>query len=273
MSRSRVGAFFDDRALRYDSDYEAPTTAGHALRMRLAAVLDLAGSGPGEILDAGMGPGRLCAELERRDWTVSGVDISAEMVVLARDRLPHVRDRLVQARIEALPFPDSSFDAVIATGSLEYVLDLPACLRELARVLRPGARAILSFPNAHALYAIWYGRVYFPTVKIVKQLFGLSKPTRPEGWGGPFARDRFEAMLRAAGLRVEEVRSTSYLPLLAPLDQLMPMTAARLAGKFEDRSPRGNRRLATQLVFSARKPAGYGTLGQPAASLETSLAG
>ena len=68
-----------------------------------------------------------------------GVDASAEMVALARERLPDARDRLAQGSVEELPFEDASFDAVAATGVLEYA-DVPRALGELARVLRPGDR-------------------------------------------------------------------------------------------------------------------------------------
>ena len=79
---------FDAEAARYDAAYDASGAPGRALRDRLATVLELAGDGPGDVLDAGMGPGRLLAALERRSWRVSGVDVSAEMLALARARLP-----------------------------------------------------------------------------------------------------------------------------------------------------------------------------------------
>ena len=67
-------SFFDATSARYDRAYDAQTADGHALRARMAAVLRLVGEGPGDALDAGMGPGRLCAELESRGWTAHGVD-------------------------------------------------------------------------------------------------------------------------------------------------------------------------------------------------------
>ena len=51
--------------------------------------------------------------------------------------------RLVEASAEELPFEDGSFDGLTAAYLLRYLDDLPAGLRELARVLRPGATAAL----------------------------------------------------------------------------------------------------------------------------------
>src|SRR5690242_7146432 len=94
--RSDTQAFWDSFAARYDDDFEQRSGEAHALQARLQATLGLVGSGPGNALDAGMGPGRLCAELENLGWTVYGVDASSEMVALARARLPGAADRLLQ---------------------------------------------------------------------------------------------------------------------------------------------------------------------------------
>ncbi len=157
------------RPRRYDAGFDQPGPAGYSLRTRLAATLRLVPDEPGDVLDAGMGPGRLCVELDQRGWRVSGVDVSEVMVELAAARLPHARERLLAAPIEALPFPDESFDVVIATGVLEHVGDKEAAIRELARVLRPGGRAIVSFPNPHAFYFWWKSGVSYRLSTILKR--------------------------------------------------------------------------------------------------------
>ena len=50
-------------------------------------------------------------------------------------------------REPVLPFADGSFDAVICTASVEYLLDPRRAAREIGRVLRPGGVAALSFSN------------------------------------------------------------------------------------------------------------------------------
>jgi|SRR5579864_6196762 len=121
-----VGTFFDGRAEMYDRGYDTLGWGGYVLRTRMQATLELVGRGPGEALDAGMGPGRLCEQLALRDWTVSGVDISDGMVIQARRRLPEAAERLRQGTIDQLPFADGSFDRAVATGVLEYAESVPA---------------------------------------------------------------------------------------------------------------------------------------------------
>ena len=100
-----------------------------------------------------MGPGALLRELERAGWTAWGIDASAQMVELARARLPGASDRLSVGRIEALPYPQHSFEAVTALGVLEYV-ETERRSRRLARVLVPGGIAVVSF-RRRGLPQVW----------------------------------------------------------------------------------------------------------------------
>jgi ubiquinone/menaquinone biosynthesis C-methylase UbiE len=249
MSRPGVGEFFDTKAAGYDTAYDACTADGHALRARMAVALRLLGAGPGRVLDAGMGPGRLLAELVEQGWEASGIDESGEMVALARRRLPGAR--LEQGTIEKLPFPDDSFDAVIATGVLEYA-DLERALAELARVLSPGGQAVLSYPNRGSAYGLWKTRVFYRAVAIVKRLRGLPASGRPAG-SGLVRLERFADLLRAAGLTPEAVEHASFLALPSPLELMLPRLAVRLGERLEGSGPRVGRVLATQLVVAARK--------------------
>jgi demethylmenaquinone methyltransferase/2-methoxy-6-polyprenyl-1,4-benzoquinol methylase len=106
-------------------------------------------SGPEDtVLDVACGTAAVSLELVRqKGCSVVGVDQSGEMLAEARRRLVLAaateRVRLVEASAEALPFEDGSFDGLTAAYLLRYLDDLPAGLRELARVLRPGATAAL----------------------------------------------------------------------------------------------------------------------------------
>jgi SAM-dependent methyltransferase len=251
MGVSDAGAYFDERAARYDSAYDARGADGHALRSRLDAVLRLAGSGPGDALDAGMGPGRLVAELTRRSWWVSGLDASSEMVEAARGRLPEAADRLVVGEIERLPFPDASFDLVVATGVLEYA-QVEAALADLARVLRPGGRAVVSYPNPEALYGIWKSRVWYPGVRTAKRLARRPPLAMPHG-SKIVPPEQFRVLLATAGLEPRATEYTGFLVLPTPLDSALPGLAERLAQRLEGGGERSGRRLATQVVYGAAK--------------------
>lgn len=94
---------------------------------------------PGQrALDVGSGPGALTAVLVERlgAQAVAAVDPSAAAVSAIRRRLPDIDVR--QARAEQLPFPDRSFDLVLAQLVVHFLDDPRAGIAEMARVSRPG---------------------------------------------------------------------------------------------------------------------------------------
>jgi demethylmenaquinone methyltransferase/2-methoxy-6-polyprenyl-1,4-benzoquinol methylase len=103
--------------------------------------------GPGEVvLDVATGTAAVALELVRQTGcSVVGVDQSPGMLEEARRRVllagETERVRLVEAGAAELPVEDGSFDGLTAAYLLRYLDDLSAGLRELARVLRPGAIA------------------------------------------------------------------------------------------------------------------------------------
>jgi len=243
--------FFEGRARSYDAAYDARDLDGHSLRARLAAVERLAGAGPGEALDAGMGPGRLCAILGRLGWRVTGVDAAPEMLAVARARVPQAAGRMYVAAIEALPFPDASFDLVTATGVLEYV-DLHAALGEIARVVRPTGHVVVSYPNPHAIYGVWKSRLWYPLVRIAKRALRMRNADLPRG-AGAVGPSRFLVAMHDAGLEPGPYVHSSYLLSLTPLERLLPRATLGLSERFEaNASRRWAGLLATQVVYRAR---------------------
>src|SRR5262249_22908974 len=249
MTAFDVTEHFGRRALRYDQAYDAVDADGSALRSRMTAIISLLGPGPGAVLDAGMGPGRLLTELDRRGWTVYGLDLSAEMVGIAQRNLPAAGERLSVGSIESLPFPDDTFDALVATGVLEYA-DPVKALRELARVLRPSGCCVVSYPNPRAWYAIWNTKFYYPTVRAVRRAVGRSTSTLPVAT--PLGVCKIEMLLRNAGFSPTGATYTSFLVLLSPLDELLPRAAAA-ASEWTEAHGFAPSRLATQVVFRASR--------------------
>jgi demethylmenaquinone methyltransferase / 2-methoxy-6-polyprenyl-1,4-benzoquinol methylase len=104
------------------------------------------------VLDVATGTAAVAIELARAEPArrVVGIDQSSEMLVAGRERVERAdlgkRIELREARAEALPFDDAEFDALTFTYLLRYVDDVPATLRELVRVVRPGGTiAMLEF--------------------------------------------------------------------------------------------------------------------------------
>ncbi|MFJ3204175.1 class I SAM-dependent methyltransferase [Streptomyces sp. NPDC086989] len=119
------------------------------------AMLALAGDVAGrEILDAGCGSGPLSAALRDRGAVVTGIDASAGMLALARQRLgDDVPLRVVDLN-DPLPFDNEAFDDVVASLVLHYLEDWGPALAELRRVLRPGGRLIASVDHPFVAYTI-----------------------------------------------------------------------------------------------------------------------
>lgn len=112
-------------------------------------LLDLLGAGPGRCLDLACGTGINLRRLVDASWTVTGVDLSADQLRLARQRAPSAAE-LVQADVTALPFEEGSFDAVACSLLHTDVTDFAVVCREAARVLRPGGR--LAYVGIHPCF-------------------------------------------------------------------------------------------------------------------------
>ncbi|AUI59013.1 class I SAM-dependent methyltransferase [Amycolatopsis sp. BJA-103] len=130
------------------------------------AILDLAGDVSGRrILDAGCGAGPLFEALRDRGADMTGFDLSAKMVELARKRLGDDAALRVADIGKPLPFPDDEFDDVIAALVLHYLEDWAAPLAELRRVLKPGGRLILAVNHPLSFKLLYPEADYFATVK------------------------------------------------------------------------------------------------------------
>jgi len=118
---------------------------------------------PGEqVLDLGCGNGWATRLLARAapGATAIGVDLSAAMVARAEERHSFtIRARYEVAAIEALPFGDARFDRAFSMEALYYSPDLDQALREVHRVLKPGAPldAVIDYYKESPGTAAWEG--------------------------------------------------------------------------------------------------------------------
>ena len=145
--------FFDPEGFRRDDDrpdhlfYEQPRLVQHLDSTCRAEIEHQYGRliAPGaEVLDLmGSWTSHLPQELPLGGLTVLGLN-NEELRANPRATAAVIHDL---NREPVLPFADGSFDAVLCTASMEYLLDPRQAAREIGRVLRPGGVAALSFSN------------------------------------------------------------------------------------------------------------------------------
>jgi demethylmenaquinone methyltransferase/2-methoxy-6-polyprenyl-1,4-benzoquinol methylase len=156
---------------RYDRLAEV-LSMGQNARWRRCMVDHVAAAAPGSVLDVASGTAGVALQLaDRTGATVVGVDLTEPMLRQGKARVEQQglgrTIHLVVGRGQQLPFPDGTFDGLTFTYLLRYVDDPFETLRELARVVKPGATvASLEFlapPNPFWRFWWWgYTRLVLP---------------------------------------------------------------------------------------------------------------
>ncbi len=188
----------------FQPDSNANPFAADYARKR-AAIIESVGGADQQVLDLGGGMGRMSIPLSNRHF-VTLTDISPQMLDLAR---PYAGERLSLrvADARSLPFPDQSFDYVLAIDLLPHIPVPEDLLVEARRVLKPGGRLIIDCTNALPLWTLAYprylGRKPHRWVRIWR-----SGGVQPE-WQTRVRhhrRGRFVDLLVKAGFEVSSVR-------------------------------------------------------------------
>ncbi|UJW31879.1 class I SAM-dependent methyltransferase [Saccharothrix sp. AJ9571] len=179
------------------------------------AALALAGDVAGRrILDAGCGSGPLFAELRARGAAVTGIDASAGMLEQARRRLGADAELRVADLADPLPFPDDSFDDVIASLVLHYLRDWGPTLAEMRRVLRTGGRLIASVNHPMAMNLLHRQSGprpdYFETYDWTEEWTMGGQTARLRFWNQPL--HRMTDAFTAAGFRIAVISEPHPVP-------------------------------------------------------------
>lgn len=123
-----------------------PPTRRASEERRFEALVRLLQLRSGEkLLDVGCGSGWLADRCQGAGARVWAADLALSGIARARARFPRVAHFQV-ADVYHLPFAVGSFDAVVLSEVAEHLEDLPQALAELARLLRPGGRLLVSVP-------------------------------------------------------------------------------------------------------------------------------
>nr|WP_092528528.1 methyltransferase domain-containing protein [Amycolatopsis arida] len=147
----------------------------------------------GDVLEVAVGTG-LNFDVYPDDVTLTGIDLSEDMLAIARTRTAELGRpvTLLQGNAHALPFDDATFDTVVCTFGLCAIPDVDAAVTEMRRVLRPGGRLVL-VDHVHSSSRL---------VRVVQRLLELG--TVPLA-GEHFLRRPLHHV-RAAGFTIEDVQ-------------------------------------------------------------------
>lgn len=137
MASERAGAVssYDGLASRYDHTRRAENRGDQFASCLVRCLADV----PGPVVDLGCGTGVVAAALSAWGHRVVAMDIAYEMCRGARTR----HGAVLNASAQALPFLSRSVSNLCAVWMLNAIDDLPAAVREIARVLRPGGRLLI----------------------------------------------------------------------------------------------------------------------------------
>jgi len=187
-----VMSLFDAKAAGWPGKYRPGGPLSGRLALLSAAVGRHAKAGD-RVLDLGCGTGELSSRLAAGGLQVTGCDISRNMLLhaAARDGAGCRAWVRLAPDWRSLPFKPATFDLVVASSVLEYMVEPGTVLRECGRVLRPGGVVLYTVPDLRhpVRWAEWGAR----------RLAALAGPRSGPGRRTPW--DRYRAYLRASRQR------------------------------------------------------------------------
>jgi ubiquinone/menaquinone biosynthesis C-methylase UbiE len=129
-----------------------------------------------------------------------GVDISANMLSAARQKLPDAKFGFLQGDATRLPLASSAFDTVVMLGGIHHVNDRRALFGEIARILKPGGRFIFREPVSD--FFLW---------KWLRAIIYRLSPTLDADTERPLLRRETEPPLAGAGMQLAEWKTFGFL--------------------------------------------------------------
>jgi SAM-dependent methyltransferase len=144
---------------------------------------------------------RILAWASERGARTFGIDISAPTVVQAGRAFAPGALHACVGDVRTIPFRDASFDAIYSMGTIEHFDETEAAIVEMARVLKPGGRAIIGVPNRHDPF-------FRPACAAVMQATGLYA----YGLEKSYSRRALREMIERAGLTVIAETAILFMP-------------------------------------------------------------
>ena len=174
-------------------------------------LLGFLGDAP-SMLEVGCGTGHWLAEIRRAqaaaERRLAGVDPSAPMLARARRAAPAAH--LIQARAEALPFRDRTFDRIVCVNALHHFADRDRFYAEARRLLQPGGGVLTIGKDPHREGDTWWVYDYFDETRAIDRgRYAPVKTLRGEltragfAWVESLEADHIETMVSAGAALAE----------------------------------------------------------------------
>ena len=231
-----------------------------------------------QVLDAGVGTGQVARAMLEIGATVTGVDISPNMLEKAKERCAAYSNfTAIEGSLCDLEFPDNSFDIITSRWVLRFIPCWKEAVQELRRVLKPGGRLVLIYSNNMFNSR---ARTMFETVARKRGLFigvpgpsdnTLTRYVKSQGatlrsitpeeskWSRDFPVEQMLAMLHARSLsHLNEIPDSDYFEVLeeverelAKVDPSSLIDKSAVTTRFDTFEFTGNPTAWSNLRFSA----------------------
>lgn len=209
--------FFDKEAAQYDNWFDTPL-GKHVLDRETDTVMDMVRYPAGaRILDVGCGSGNYSILLAERGYRVEGIDISEEMLRIAREKAAEkgLDIRFAKEDVYALPYADASFDGIFSMAAFEFIHEEEKAMAEMMRVLKPGGDLIIGTIHGDSRW----GELYKSPEVQAQTVFKYAK---------------FKSMEEMAALwpaQLDAKRECLFVPPDAPVEDLTPEGEAKYASE------------------------------------------
>ncbi len=227
-SPERVAEHFSIDPAKYAGSYKQLTAEGYSFRVRMYRLLELLGKGVGRVLDIGCGPAVMTKEITDCGWKYDGIDISEAMIEQAKKIAPNASFSV--GTVEKIGAQSETYDAVVAMGLVEYVVDDAAAIQEMSRVLKKDGRLLVSLPNWWSPLRKWDAYIIAPIGKLIRQRRGSNKS---HVFHREYTARGYSKLLTENGFSVERVVYYNFRLLPRPFDYWFPKLSVLSAKVLE----------------------------------------
>ena len=206
LGRGATGEYY----LQYNAEsLSFPRNIFHQPKLETTAALSAALPDGARVLDAGCSTGYVSWGLAPR-LQLTGIDIEVEAVVFCHARR---QGEFLRADLSALPFRDDTFDLILFTNTIEHLEDPHPILAELARVLKPAGKILVTTENCANVFWLLLEQTWY-------RVFG--------GPCKPYRHDVHPQRYTPESLRRDV---SQHLPVASLLEAMLGMELILIAGK------------------------------------------